>query len=60
MDAEDRDLNPYKTYRKPRKIPKVKRSPFEYGSSFSNSKKYWQQVFQEKDISSNDTVSAYK
>lgn len=57
MEIEDSDINPYETYMKPRKITKVKSSPFEIAEAVHSNKKYWDSVFRKIDTSTSDIVS---
>lgn len=57
MEIEDSDFNPYRTYRKPRKLTKVKTSPFETAEALHTNRKYWNTVFRDIDTSADDIVS---
>lgn len=51
------DFNPYRTYRKPRKLTKITPSPYESAEALHTNKKYWDSVFREIDTSTSDIVS---
>lgn len=57
MEIEYSDSNPYRSYRKPRKLAKIKSSPFETTEALHTNKRYWDSVFHDIDTTATDIVS---